>query len=133
MGKEATCTARFGKKKVSGKALLETNEIIFRPTDGNSSRKVQFSTIKSAQAIDGQLRLQTSEGPAILDLGPAAEKWCYKILHPKTRAEKLGVKSGVRISLLGNFDPDFVRELRAETKNIHQELHAASELIFLSA
>jgi hypothetical protein len=132
MGKEATCTARFGKKKVSGKALLETNEIIFRPTNGNPSRKVQFSTIKSAQAIDGQLRLQTSDGPAIFDLGPAAEKWCYKILHPKTRAEKLGVKSGVHISLLSNFDPDFVRELRAETKNIHQELHSASELIFLN-
>jgi len=133
MGNEAICKAHFGKT-LMGKALLETSELIFRPADGSPSRKLPFSTIKSAQAIDGQLRLQTPGGPAILELGSNAEKWCHKILHPKTRAEKLGVKPGIRVSLLGDFDQEFLRELRASTENIKEgKIDPGSELVFLSA
>ncbi|MGA2430474.1 MAG: hypothetical protein ABSH13_18395 [Candidatus Acidiferrum sp.] len=133
MGSEAACKAHFGKTKLTGKALLETAELIFRPADGSPSRKLPFSTIKSAQAIDGQLHVQTPNGPAIFELGLTAEKWCHKILHPKTRAEKLGVKPGIHVSLLGDFDPDFFRELRAATKNVYEgKFDATSDLIFLS-
>jgi hypothetical protein len=125
---------RRGKQKSSGKALLETSELIFRPADDSPRIKIPFSAIQSAKAADGELRLETADGPAIFDLGVTAEKWCQKILHPKTRAEKLGVKSGMSISLLGGFDQDFLRELRGATKNIREgKLDAASELIFLSA
>jgi hypothetical protein len=134
MGNEAACTMRRGKQKSSGKALLETSELIFRPADDSPRIKIPFSAIQSAKAADGELRLETADGPAIFDLGVTAEKWCQKILHPKTRAEKLGVKSGMSISLLGGFDQDFLRELRGATKNIREgKLDAASELIFLSA
>jgi hypothetical protein len=133
VGSEAACKAHFGKTKLTGKALLETAELIFRPADGSPSRKLPFSTIKSAQAIDGQLHVQTPNGPAIFELGLTAEKWCHKILHPKTRAEKLGVKPGIHVSLLGDFDPDFFRELRAATKNVYEgKFDATSDLIFLS-
>ncbi len=30
MGNEVTCTVRFGKQESKGRALLETNEILFR-------------------------------------------------------------------------------------------------------
>jgi hypothetical protein len=134
MGQEATCTARIGKQRLSGKALLETSEVIFRPVDGSPRVKIPFSAIKSAKAVDGELRLQTSGGAAIFELGPQAEKWCDKIVHPKTRAEKLGVKANMHITLLGDFDAEFLRELRAATKNIHEDkLEAASELIFFAA
>lgn len=133
MGNEAACTMRRGKQKSRGKALLETSELIFRPADDSPRIKIPFSAITSAKAVDGELRLETADGPAIFDLGAAAEKWCQKILHPKTRFEKLGVKPGMSISLLGAFDQDFLRELHGATKNIHEgKLDAASELIFLS-
>lgn len=134
MGNEISCKAQIGKNKLTGKALLETSELLFRPADGSPRVKIPFSAIKSAKAVDGELRLQTPDGLATFELGPAAEKWCHKILHPKTRAEKLGLKPDVHVSLLGSFDPDFVRELHAETKNIHDgKLLASIELIFLSA
>jgi hypothetical protein len=134
MGNEASCKAQFGSTKVTGKALLETAELIFRPADGSPTRKLPFAAINSAQAVDGQLRLQTSDGLAILDLGPTAEKWAHKILHPKTRGEKLGVKPGIQVSLIGNFDREFLRELRTATRNIHEgKLDASTDLIFLSA
>jgi hypothetical protein len=133
MGNQLTATAHFGKRKLAGKALLETSELLFRPSDGSPRVKIPFSAIKSAKAADGQLRLQTADGPVSFDLGPSAEKWCHKILHPKSRAEKLGVKPGVTISLLGKFDSELRQELLATTKNIHNEVNPASEIIFLLA
>jgi hypothetical protein len=134
MGNEAICTVHLGKKRLTGKALLETSEIFFRPADGGSRLKIPFSEIKSAKAVDGELRLQTPDGPAVFELGAAAEKWCHKILHPKTRAEKLGLKAGTTVSLAGQFDPEFTKELRTATKNVHEgKIAASSDLIFITA
>jgi hypothetical protein len=109
MGNEAMCTVRFGKQESEGKALLETSEVLFR---GDFRLKIPFSSIKSAKSVDGELRVQTPEGIVIFELGDAAAKWCDKILNPKSRVEKLGVKPGARVSLLGSFDEEFLRELR---------------------
>src|SRR6266850_8300711 len=113
MGNEASCKVRFGKQESGGKALLETSEILFR---GGFRLKIPFSMIKSAKAVDGELRLQTAEGLAVFHLGAAAEKWRDKILHPKSRIEKLGVKSGAKVALLGELDAEFLREVGSLTK-----------------
>jgi len=115
MGNEATCKVRFGKQESEGKALLETSEILFR---GDFRLRIPFSSIQSAQAVDGELRLQTTEGLAVLHLRGAAEKWLEKILHPKSRIEKLGVKPGSKVSLIGEFDDEFVREVLTLTKSV---------------
>src|SRR6202158_4262423 len=108
MGKELNCSVRFGKQQSEVKALLETSEILFR---GEFRLKIPFSTIKSAKAVDGELRLQTADGLAVFHLGAAAEKWGDKILHPKSRIEKLGVKPDAKVSLLGDFDAGFLAEI----------------------
>jgi len=131
MGKEATCTLRYGKQRSQGKALLETSELIFR---GDVRLKIPFSSIKSAKAVDGELRLQTGDGLAIFELGCAAEKWCEKILHPKTRIEKLGVKPHAAVSLVGDFAPDFLAELESRTKNVTKgKVATGSDCIFFAA
>jgi hypothetical protein len=131
MGNEATCKVRFGKQESEGKALLETNEVLFR---GDFRLKIPFSTIKSAEAVDGELRLQTPEGLAIFQLGPSAAKWCEKILHPKSRIEKLGVKPGAKVSLLGEFDPEFLGEIGGLAKSLSRgKMTVESNCIFLAA
>jgi hypothetical protein len=131
MGNEAKCVARFGKQQSEGKALLETSEILFR---GDFRLKIPFSSIKSARTMNGELRVQTAEGLAVFELGTAAAKWRDKILHPKSRLEKLGVKPGAKVSLLGDFEEGFLQELgeqtHAATKN---KLAGDSEWIFLAA
>jgi hypothetical protein len=67
--------------------------------------------VKSAKAVNGELRLEVPEGVAVFVLGANAEKWCQKILHPKTRSEKLGVKANETVWLVGKFDDDFLAEL----------------------
>ncbi len=131
MGKEVTCKVQLGKQQSEGKALLETSEILFR---GGFRLKIPFSTIKSAKAADGELRLQTAEGLAIFHLGASAEKWLDKILHPKSRIEKLGVKPGAKVSLLGGFDAEFLAELAGLTQSVTKSKVAGdSQCVFLAA
>jgi hypothetical protein len=114
-----------------GKALLETSELLFR---GGFRLKIPFASIKSAKAVDGELRLQTADGLAVFELGAAAEKWRDKILHPKSRIEKLGIKPGARVALLGKFDADFGDELKLLAGLVTRDKVAAdAEAIFFAA
>ena len=131
MGNELNCTARFGKESSEGKALLETSEVLVR---GEFRLKIPFASIKSAKAVDGELRLQTANGLAVFELGPAAEKWREKILHPKSRIEKLGVKAGAKVSMVGNFEAELFEELRElETSVTKDKVAADSDAVFFAA
>lgn len=131
MGQEANCVARFGKQKSVGKALLETSELIFR---GDFRSKVPFASLKSAKAVNGELRLETADGLAVFELGEQAAKWCEKILHPKSRIEKLGVKANAAVALFGELDREFLAELGGVTKNVVKgKLGAKTEWVFLAA
>ncbi|HKV62360.1 MAG TPA: hypothetical protein VJO16_10630 [Candidatus Acidoferrum sp.] len=131
MGNETVCKVQYGKQQSDGKALLETSEILFR---GDFRLKIPFSTIKSAKAVDGELRLQTADGLALFHLGAAAEKWCDKILHPKSRVEKLGVKPGAKVSALGVFESEFLKEIGGVTELVSKgKVPADTEYIFFAA
>jgi hypothetical protein len=131
VGNELTCKMKFGEQQSEGKALLETSEILFR---GDFRLKIPFSAVKSAKAVDGELRLQTAEGLAVFHLGAVAEKWRDKILHPKSRIEKLGVKPGAKISLLGAFDAEFLAEIKPLTESVSKgKVATDTECIFFAA
>jgi hypothetical protein len=100
---------RTGKKRAEGKVLLETNEIIFR---GETPLRIPFARMKSVEAQDGDLLVRVADGLLAFEVGEkAAARWREKILHPKSRVEKLGVKAKARVSLLGDFAKDFLQEL----------------------
>ena len=131
MGQELLCTVHSDGKTASGKALLETSEIIFR---GDFKLKIPLSSLKSVVARDGELHLKWPEGSAVLELGEQAEKWAHKILHPKSTSEKLGIKPGLVISAVAMGDDDFVKELRTEAKNFSDSRPLGnSDLIFFGA
>jgi hypothetical protein len=129
MGAELDCRAKFGSKLSAGRALLETNEIIFR---GDFRLKIPLKEISAAKASNGKLRVTFSEGEAIFDLGPAAEKWAHKILHPKTIIEKLGFKPGQKIAVLGVTDKSFLADLAAIAKHSNR-VSQNSDAVFFSA
>ena len=109
MGNEALCTLRHGGETFSGKALLETAEVIFR---GDTRLKIPFSAIQSLQATNGELHIRTADGLAVFKLGEQAEKWRNKIANPKSVFEKLGVQPGESVVLEGKFSDDFLRNLK---------------------
>src|SRR5580704_4501380 len=125
MGQELDCTLRYRKRILAGKAYLETAFILFR---GEERLKILFEQLTGVHAADGILKLEFAEGPALFELGAAAEKWARKILHPPTRLEKLGVKPGLAIVVEGELDAGFLREIGdlAGAK-------AKADLLFLAA
>jgi hypothetical protein len=132
MGNEARCIVRSGGKKTAGKALLETSELIFR---SESLRlKIPFAQMKSVQAADGELRIQSPDGSVVFELGPDAEKWAHKILHPKSRMEKLGLKQGTKACVIGKPDADFEAELESVSPDFEcGAITNSTEWIFLIA
>lgn len=116
MGNEVTGAVRAGKERHEGKILLETSELIFRGP--NYRLKLAFSEMCEVQAANGELHIDTKDGALTFEVGPTAEKWREKILHPKTRIQKLGVKDGTPVRLLGDFDADFMKELKASNAKV---------------
>jgi hypothetical protein len=111
MGNEAVCTVRYDGKASEGKALLETNEIVFR--GGEFRLKIPLKEIASLHASDGELSVGYTGAVAVFELGREAEKWAAKILNPRGLMDKLGVKAGMRIAVLGVRDGDFESQLDA--------------------
>lgn len=116
MGQEARCTVHFGDQIAEGKALLETDNLIFR-SEG-LRLKITFKEMRSVEARDGELHIEFAGGAATFALGQQAERWAQKILHPKSLLDKLGMKPGMRVSILGVQDPDFLASLRERTDQI---------------
>ena len=110
MGQELNCTLRYQRRKLEGKAYLETDHVLFR---GPERLKILLKDLRDVSAAGGVLTLDFEGGPASFDLGPAAAKWAQKILHPPSRLEKLGIKPGMRIETVGEFESNFLREMPA--------------------
>ena len=131
MGRKTHCTVRSGGKRIAGQALLETNEIVFR---GDLRLKIPIASLQSVVARNGELHLKWPSNTAVFELGDEAEKWAHKILHPKSAAEKLGIKPGLRISVLRLSDDGFLQDVRkvaaafADSKPLQE-----SDIIFFGA
>jgi hypothetical protein len=131
MGNEAVCTVWYEGKSFSGKALLETAEVLFR---GDMRLKIPFNSITKVQANDGALHIRTKDGVAIFQLGDKAEKWRDKIANPKSRLDKLGVKRDDQVVLVGDFPADFLGELKkAGAKVTRNNTAKKTPRVFLSA
>jgi hypothetical protein len=126
MGQEIECRIRYQEQALAGKAYLETDHLLFR---GAKRLKVLFKDMTKVEAESGVLHLEFTGGPAELELGAAAEKWAQRILHPPSRLSKLGVKPGMAVRVVGQFDADFLADL----ENSHVEKAGESaDVIFLA-
>jgi hypothetical protein len=106
MGREARCTVSHDGEQAEAKALLETDELIVRSP---FRLKVPRARIRSATADGGTLEVAYDGGAVTLELGEReAAKWANDIANPKTLADKLGVKPGQRVRLVGGADAELV-------------------------
>jgi hypothetical protein len=159
MGQELECKARIQRGAlIQGRAQLETDFVLFRGPERfkvtrakrsaarSSSRpalgsaphplrfKVSFGELTGVKADGGVLKLEFAGGPAELELGAAAEKWARKILNPPSLLDKLGVKAGLTVRLIGGFEefePGFRKQI-AERKAV-AVANGKCDLLFLAA
>ena len=122
MGAEVECRATIEGVERQGKASLEADYVLFRGADYRL--KLPLAGV-AVEALDGRLSL----GRVVLHLGAQASKWADKIRNPKSLLDKLGVKAGQSVVVLGVKDAEFLAQLTAPGKRLKKNL----DLVFLAA
>jgi len=131
MGAEAHCSVRFGRTTAEGKALLETDELIFR---GDGLRlSIPFKTISRVDAKDGVLRVSWPDGTAAFDLGTAAVKWADKIRNPPSRMQKLNIQQGQLVLFVGLRDATLREEIETCGATVLARAIEPVDAIFVAA
>jgi hypothetical protein len=130
MGAEAITIARIGRRTSEGKALLESDHLLFR---GDFRLKIPFAELTAVAENDGVLSLTYAEGTAAFTLGPRAKQWADKIRNPKTLIEKLGVKPEHHVVVLGLRDDAFRAQLVARTPYVSTRRRKDADVIFFGA
>src|SRR5262245_49773555 len=129
MGKEADTTIVYRGKRRKGKASLEQKTITFRSPDLRLQVTLEGAEVR---AVDGALEVTFGGEKAALELGPtAAGSWAQAIEHPRSRIDKLGLKAGMKVALVGEIDKDFRAELVSRAPPVR--LGAGMDAIFFAA
>jgi DUF3052 family protein len=131
MGAEAKCTATISGKKAVGKALLETDELIFRGEDVRL--KIPYKSVSSIDAKDGVLHIAWLSGVASFELGAAAVKWADRIRNPPTRIDKLDVKPGQLVLFVGIRDSTLREEIETRGAMVLARPLQPVDAIFVAA
>ncbi len=109
MGKDAQVRARFAEGEDAGRLQYEPPRLLFR---GASRRAFEREALKGVRAEAGDLVLADGSRFALGE--KAAVSWADAILNPKGRLDKIGVKPGMRVVVMGVDDPDLAAELTAK-------------------
>jgi Protein of unknown function (DUF3052) len=131
MGAEAKCTVTISGKRTHGKALLETDELIFRGDD--IRLKIPYKSVSSIDAKDGVLHVAWLSGVASFELGPAAVKWADRIRNPPSRIDKLDIRAGQLVLFVGIRDATLREEIETRGATVLARGHEPVDAIFLAA
>ncbi len=130
MGLEAKCTARWGKKTSEGKAHLDADKLDF---SGTFKLSIPFREMRDVDVKKGELVISWDGVTFALGLGSTeAAKWAQKIKYPRGRLDKLGVKPGAAVTLLGVSDADFRSELDERGAQVSEKPRKDQDAIFFA-
>jgi hypothetical protein len=130
MGNEAFCRIEVDGVEASVKALLETEELVVR---GDLRMRMPIAELEDVRVKGGMLHFRWQSKIVELELGPSAERWAGKILHPRSVIDKLGIKAQQRISIVGNVDDLLRTELEHRSGDVSSVLRHDSDVVFLVA
>lgn len=106
MGKDAEVRAKFADGPDEGRLQYEPGKLLFR---GAQRRAFRGDELNGVRAEGGDLVLADGSRFALGE--KAAASWAAAILNPRGRLDKLGVKAGMRVAVLGVVDDAFTGEL----------------------
>jgi hypothetical protein len=130
MGSETSCRVEVDGVARDAKVLLETDELIVR---GATRVKIPFREIREVMASGGALHVRWGDRRARFDIGTQAAKWAEKIRNPKSVIDKIGVKAGQSVSVVGRIQSEFVDLVKKRVEKLSNRLRKESDVIFLAA
>ncbi len=128
MGNEVVCLADCDGVSGTAKILLETDELVVRSP---FRLRIPFSSIKRLDARGGRLRVWWDTHVLSADIGREAERWSEKIRNPRTLVQKLGIRSGQKVSVVGRLDEGFIDQLQQCGVEIAKRVRRDSDIIFV--
>ena len=132
MGYDSACTLTIDGRAFRGTAVLEQKELLFR---GDLRLMIPLSGIDEARADAGRLVIVFGGRSAALEIGAGmAEKWAKRITSPPSRLDKLGVKPGMRIALVGMDDDALIEDIGAKGARLETSARSKGlDMIFFAA
>ena len=96
---------------------------------------IPLSGIDEARADAGRLVIVFGGRSAALEIGAGmAEKWAKRITSPPSRVDKLGVKPGMRIALVGMDDDALIEDIGAKGALLETSARSKGlDMIFFAA
>lgn len=132
MGLETNCTLERDRKKIAGKAMLETDYIAFRGR--TLSTTLLISEVTQVDVQGNALVLEFDTGPVRLHFAEGmAAKWLARIRNPRSLLDKLGVKEEMSVVVLGVSDADFLGQLARRVGKYATKPAPLTDVIVMSA
>lgn len=132
MGLETNCTLERDRKKIAGKAMLETDYIAFRGR--TLSTTLLISEVTHVDVQGNALVLEFDTGPVRLHFAEGmAAKWLARIRNPRSLLDKLGVKEEMSVVVLGVSDADFLGQLARRVGKYATKPAPLTDVIVMSA
>ncbi len=104
MGREALIEYVAGKERAQVRAHLDSFAL---QLSGGKKLNLALTDVKAAVASGDLLKVETKTEKFTLALGAKeAAAWAKKILNPPTLADKLGIKPGVSVAIVGERIPE---------------------------
>jgi hypothetical protein len=133
MGQEAECTVRVGRKTAHGKALLETESLLFR---GDIRLDLPFASFRGVEVDKEELVIETRAGEEYRFLVGAARatRWVRLIKEPKPLFEKLELTRESRVAVVDVRDDLFLTALRERVASVDEgRVLEGAQTIFFGA
>jgi hypothetical protein len=142
VGRDVVCAVAWDGGVHEGRALLESDHVLFCAPD--LRLKIPLRDVSTSTADRGRLLLvwgggDAGEDRAAFDLGEReAARWAERISHPKSLADKLGIKPGMRIAIDlpdARIGPvEFMKPVRERTDDVtFGEPKDETDLVFFEA
>lgn len=116
MGAEASCVLTENGARHKGRALLETDDLIFRGSDGYRL-KLPLSALRNVRVSGADLLIDTPSASVALELGDKAARWADRIENPKGLLDKLDLKATHAVAVIGG-DAAFAKELGSRVESV---------------
>jgi hypothetical protein len=130
MAMESACKLQVGKEHYAGKVRMEADCIDF---SGQTKFRFRLAETSNAHREEDVIHFGFHGHPVTITLGDVkrAEAWIAYILHPRTLADKLGVKEGQSVRVLNLDDNELLHSLESKRAKFVQNPTARCDMVML--
>jgi len=115
MGTEIVGEAAYRGASHRIKLHLDGKELTLRD---ELKLSIPLKEVRDVATKDGQLTIKWADDKIVLRVGDKAAQLADKILHPPSLLDKLGIKRGHVVSIIGFDDQAFLRDIRKRTESV---------------